>query len=59
MSAVELSSADGAFNVMFIVLALVACLIGRACNTTRSPSYNLSVRDESTIQSDKVDVGRR
>jgi hypothetical protein len=31
MSAVEIVEYDGAFNVMFIVLALVACLIGRAC----------------------------
>lgn len=55
MSVVEVIGYDGAFNMMFILLALVACLIGRACNIYPIAFlYNLSVRDESTDQSNKV-----
>jgi sodium/hydrogen exchanger 8 len=55
MSVVEVIGYDGAFNMMFIVLALVACLIGRACNIYPIAFlYNLSVRDESTDESNKV-----
>jgi sodium/hydrogen exchanger 8 len=55
MSVVELIGYDGAFNIMFIVLALVACLIGRAFNIYPIAFlYNLSVRNETTDQSNKV-----
>jgi sodium/hydrogen exchanger 8 len=56
MSVVEVIGYDGAFNMMFIVLALVACLIGRACNIYPIAFlYNLSVRDdESTYPSNEV-----
>jgi sodium/hydrogen exchanger 8 len=54
MSVVEVIGYDGAFNMMFIVSALVACLIGRACNIYPIAFlYNLSVRDEITDQSKK------
>jgi sodium/hydrogen exchanger 8 len=55
MSVVELIGYDGAFNMMFIVLALVACLIGRAINIyPLAFLYNLTVRNESTEQSSTV-----
>jgi sodium/hydrogen exchanger 8 len=54
MSVVEVIGYDGAFNMMFIVSALVACLIGRACNIYPIAFlYNLSVCDEITDQSKK------
>jgi hypothetical protein len=48
MSAVSCPVLIVTFNVMFIVLALVACLIGRARVTPPDRLlYNLSVRDEA------------